>query len=69
MLFRSNAVSLTLTGQPSGSTVNYPTSATTSSTLTITVPTSASRQTYNLTITGSGGGIQRTTTAKLTVTR
>lgn len=66
----SGSVTLSLTGQPSGSTVTFtPNPATTTSTLTIKTLSSASRRTYTLTVHGVSGALSHTTTATLTVTR
>ena len=63
-------VTLSLTGQPSGSTVTFtPNPTTGTSTLTIKTRSSTSRQTYTLTIKGVSGSFSHSTTAKLTVTR
>jgi hypothetical protein len=66
----AGAVTLSLTGQPSGSTVSFsPNPASTSSTLTVRVPSNASRRTYTLTIKGVSGSLSHTTAVSLTVTR
>jgi len=69
----NNSISLSASGVPSGTTVNFspnpiaaPGAGT--STMTITVGTSTPTGTYTITVTGSGGGIQHTTTVNLTVT-
>jgi uncharacterized membrane protein len=69
----NNAVSLSASGQPSGTTVAFnPTSIAApgsgSSTMTITVGASTATGTYPITVTGSGGGTTHTTTVTLTVT-
>jgi hypothetical protein len=69
----SSAISLSATGQPSGTTVSFnpsPVAApgTGSSTMTITVGASTAVGTYPITVTGSGGGIQQSATVTLTVT-
>jgi subtilase family serine protease len=66
----SGSVTLSLAGQPSGSTVNFtPNPATSTSTLTIKTSSSTPRTTYTLTIRGVSGTLNHTTTAALTVTR
>jgi hypothetical protein len=66
----SAPVTLTVSGNPSGTTPSWSVNPTTStSTLRIPILSTTSRQTYTLTITGNGGGKQNSTTAKLTVTR
>jgi hypothetical protein len=66
----SGAVTLSLTGQPSGSTVTFtPNPATGSATLTIKTTSSTTRRTYALTITGVSGILNHTASASLTVTR
>jgi len=66
----TGAVTLSLTGQPTGSTVTWtPNPATTTSTLKIKVATGTTRTTYPLTVTGVSGALSHTTTASLVVTR
>ena len=67
----SGQVTFSLAGQPAGSTVTFsPTPAgSTTSTLTVATLSNTARRTYNLTITGVSGGLTRTTTATLTITR
>jgi hypothetical protein len=67
----SGAVSLSLTGQPSGSTVTFtPNPATgTTSTLAVKTLSNTTRTTYTLTVKGVSGSLSHTATAKLTVTR
>jgi hypothetical protein len=66
----TGSVTLSLTGQPSGSTVTFtPNPATTSATLTVVTRSSTSRRTYTLTIRGVSGSLSHTATATLTVTR
>ena len=66
----NSAVNLSLTGQPSGSTVTFtPNPATTTSTLTVRTLSNTSRRTYTLTVHGVSGSLSHTTTATLTVTR
>lgn len=66
----NGAVSLSLTGEPSGSTVSFqPNPATGVSTLTIATLPNTSRKTYTLTITGVSATLSHTTTASLSVTR
>jgi hypothetical protein len=66
----TGSVTLSLTGQPSGSTVTLtpnPTSG--AATLTVKTLFSSTRKTYTLTIKGVSGSLSHTTTAALTVTR
>lgn len=66
----SGAVNLSVTGQPSGSTVTWtPNPAATSSTLKVTVAIGTSRTTYPLTITGTSGSLSHTASASLVVTK
>ena len=69
----NNAVSLSASGVPSGTTVSFnpqtiaaPGSG--SSTMTIAVGSSTPVGTYPITVTGTGGGIQQNATVNLTVT-
>jgi Bacterial Ig domain len=69
----NNAISLSATGQPTGTTVAFnPTSIAApgsgSSTMTITVGASTAAGTYPITVTGTGGSTTHTTTVTLTVT-
>ena len=66
----SGAVTLSLTGQPSGSTVTFtPNPATGSSSLAVMTLSTTSRKTYTLTVQGTSGSLTHTATASLTVTR
>ncbi len=66
----SGGVSLSVTGQPAGSTVSFtPNPATNTSTLTVKTSSSAGRTTYALTIRGVSGGLTHTASASLTVTK
>ena len=66
----TGSVTLTLSGQPSGSTITFtPNPATTTSTLTVKTLPSTSRRTYTLTIQAVNGSLSHTTTASLTVTK
>ena len=66
----NGSVTLSLTGQPSGSTVTFtPNPATTTATLTVKTRSTAPRQTYTLTIKGISGALSHTFTVALTVTR
>jgi hypothetical protein len=63
-------VTLSLSGQPSGSTVTFnPNPATTTSNLTVKTSSSSQRGTYTLTVKGTSGSLTHTATASLTVTR
>jgi uncharacterized membrane protein len=69
----SSPISLSATGAPTGTTVSFnpstiPAPGAGSSTMTITVGSSTPVGTYPITVTGNGGGIQRSTTVTLTVT-
>jgi hypothetical protein len=68
----NNAISLSASSAPTGTKVSFspnPIAApgSGSSTMTIAVGGSTALGTYNITVTGSGGGIQHTTTVMLTV--
>jgi uncharacterized membrane protein len=69
----NNAISLSASGVPSGTSAGFspnpilaPGAGT--STLTLTVGTTTAPGTYNIVVTGSGGGLQQSTTIALTVT-
>ncbi|HVR07229.1 MAG TPA: Ig-like domain-containing protein [Thermoanaerobaculia bacterium] len=69
----NNAVALSASGQPSGTTVAFnPTSIAApgagTSTMTITVGTATATGTYPITVTGTGGSTTHTATVTLTVT-
>ncbi len=69
----SSSISLSATGVPTGTTVSFnpttiPAPGSGSSTMTIRVGLNTSMGTYPITVTGSGGGTQHTTTVNLTVT-
>jgi len=69
----NSAISLTASGQPSGTTVSFNPSSIAapgsgSSTMTMTVGSSTATGTYSITVTGSGGGLTHTATVSLTVT-
>ncbi len=69
----NNAINLSATGAPSGTTVSFnpstlPAPGSGSSTMTITVGSATPTGTYPITVTGNGGGTQQTTTVTLTVT-
>ena len=60
----NGSVTLSLTGQPSGSTVTFtPNPTTGTSTLTIKTRSTTSRQTYTLTIKGVSGSFSHSTSA------
>ena len=66
----AGSATLSLAGQPTGSTVTFtPNPATGSSVLTVKTLANTSRKTYTLTITGVNGSLTRSTVASLTVTR
>ena len=66
----NGSVTLSLTGQPSGSTVTFtPNPATSSSTLTVKTLSTTTRSTYSLTVQGVSGSLSHITTAALTVTK
>jgi hypothetical protein len=66
----SGPVTLSLSGQPSGSTVSFsPNPATGASTLTVRTSSSGPRGTFTLTITGTSGALTHTVTTRLSVTR
>ncbi len=66
----NGSVTLSLTGQPSGSAVTFtPNPGTTTSTLTVKTLSTTSRRSYSLTITGKSGSLTHTATASLTVTK
>jgi hypothetical protein len=55
-----------VSGQPDGSAISFSTNpATTSSTLTVSVPASASVGTYNLVVTGTSGTLTQTALTSL----
>jgi len=67
----NSQVSLSVTGLPSGANGVFSTSSGTptfSSTLTVTMPTSTPSGSYTLVIHGTGGGLERTANAVLTIT-
>jgi hypothetical protein len=67
----AQSVSLSASGQPSGTTVSFsPTSVTAggSSTMTVNVGASTAVGTYSITVTGTGTSATRTTSVSLTVT-
>jgi hypothetical protein len=68
----SNAVSLTASGVPSGTTVSFNPSTIAApgggtSTMSVTVGSGTAIGSYTITVTGNGGGIQQTATVTLTV--
>jgi Bacterial Ig-like domain (group 2). len=66
----SGSVTLSLSGQPSGSTVTFtPTAATSTSTLTVITSSSGPKGTFTLTITGKSGTLTHTATIRLRVTK
>jgi hypothetical protein len=66
----NGAVTLSLTGQPSGATVSIsPNPATTSATVNVMPSATGPRGTFTLTFTGQSGSLTHRTTATLTVTR
>src|SRR4051812_4453157 len=66
----NGSVTLSLTGQPSGSTVTFtPNPTTGTSTLKVKTRPTTTGQTYTLTIKGVSGSLAHTATASLTVTR
>ena len=69
----NSAISLSASGAPSGTTVSFnpatiPAPGSGNSTMTITVGAGTLIGTYPITVTGNGGGIQRTAIVTLTVT-
>jgi len=69
----NSSISLSASGLPSGTTVNFspnpiPAPGSGNSTMTITVGSGTPTGTYPITVTGNGGGIQQNTTVTLTVT-
>lgn len=66
----SGSVTLSLSGQPSGSTVTFaPTVTTSTSTLTVITSSSGRKGTFTLTITGKSGTLTHTATIRLSVTK
>ena len=65
----TGAVTLTLSGQPSGSTVTFSQITNGKSTLTIKTQSTTSRRTYSLTVKGVSASLSHTKGASLTVTR
>jgi len=66
----TGSVTLSLTGQPSGSTVTFtPNPSTGTATLTVKTLSTNTRKTYTLTIKGVSGSLSHTTAVALTVTR
>jgi hypothetical protein len=66
----SGSVTLSLSGQPSGSSVTFsPNPATGPSTLSVRTSSSGPRGTFTLTITGRSGTLTHTVTTRLSVTR
>jgi hypothetical protein len=66
----TGSVTLSLTGQPSGSTITFaPNPTTGNSTLTVKTLSTSTRKTYTLTIKGMSGSLSHTTAVALTVTR
>jgi hypothetical protein len=69
----NNAIALSSSGAPSGTTVSFnpasiPAPGSGTSAMTIAVGSTTTPGTYPITVTGSGGGIQHSTTVTLTVT-
>ncbi len=69
----NNAISLTSSGAPAGTTVSFnpstiPAPGAGTSAMTITVGSTTAPGTYPITVTGTGGGVRQTTTVTLTVT-
>jgi hypothetical protein len=68
----SSSISLSVSGQPSGVTVGFNPSSISgagTSDMTMNVGSSVTAGTYQLTVTGMGGGLTRTTTVNLVVTQ
>ena len=66
----NGSVTLSLSGQPSGSTVTFtPNAATGTSTLAVTTRSTTAPKTYTLTIKGVSGSLSHSTSASLTVTK
>ena len=66
----NGSVTLSLSGQPSGSTVTFtPNPATGTATLTVRTLSTTSRRTYAMTIRGVSGSLSHSASASLTVTR
>jgi hypothetical protein len=66
----AGSVTLTLAGQPSGSSVTFnPNPATTTSSLTVRAPANGQRGTFTLTVTGKSGALSHTATTHLTITK
>jgi len=66
----NGTVSFSVSGLPSGASASFsPPTVTASGSTTMTVTTSSSRGTFPLTITGTSGTLQRTTSVSLTVTK
>jgi uncharacterized membrane protein len=69
----NNSISLSASGMPTGVTVTFnpstiPAPGSGTSVMTVTVQSSARVGNYSFTVTGNGGGIQRTATINLTIT-
>ena len=69
----NSAIGLSATGAPSGTTVSFnptsiPAPGAGTATMTLAVGANTTPGTYPVTVTGSGGGIQQSTTVSLTVT-
>ena len=70
----NNSITLSASGAPPGTTVSFnpnpiPAPGAGSSTMTVSVGANTPAGLYPITVTGTGGGIQQTTTVNLTVTR